>query len=760
MKLWILSSSLLILIVIGLRSLLKGRISFRIQYALWLVVLLRLLIPFPVGRSPVSVENILPTSVPAAMRLQSRAEPAAQISGTEFPAASSEQKEEQPASAASPVSRSFNPETLLKTIWIIGSCVIILSGIISDFLFQRKLRRSRIAFSVDNIGLSVYVVHWLSTPCLAGLFRPCIYLTEESTASPVTLRHVLAHEKTHYAHGDHFWAWMRLAALALHWYNPLVWAAAILSKRDAELACDEAVLRLLGEAERQSYGETLISLSIPHVFRPLSLTTAMSESMKSLRERIVFIAHSPHMKRSVGLMLILLCITAVGITFPGSVNASLSEERIQDTFHSDDESVTVHLDLTQKDTFFPEGTSVYRLKYHEISTDETSRIVSALFGQDAPVYLLPPEQRDALAWDAYGTQEDFDRWLDFAKWLQTTDYPAIAAAGDSDRLNRVNTALSDFIKKYDHTVLYDSMPHQEDRQLLTWDGSTQDAIIEKNGIPYHVTHYVQGLSQSAEYHMYISPLDAEIYALYPYPTLINYGSETITPAQIQSAEQTVRDMISKMGLNGWEIRSSSPYPHASNALTRYTIRIILEHRYDSRLVRCDDPFPLENPVDQISFEFSSDGRLYRMEYVCPFEAESVAEPVTPISYEEALKAVKAYCSASTADQFGTVRFADEKSGEESELVAQADLVITDLKPGLAYIGQNKPYHTEENGSASLIPAIAVYGATTLSDRNGIEIKKEFAQDASWSVLHDDARPLFILNGLDGSLLENFLDSII
>ena len=107
MKLWILSSSLLILIVIGLRSLLKGRISFRVQYAIWLIVLLRLLVPFPVGRSLVSVENILPTSVPAAMRLQSRAEPAAQISGTEFPAAPSAQKEGQPTSAASPVSRSF-----------------------------------------------------------------------------------------------------------------------------------------------------------------------------------------------------------------------------------------------------------------------------------------------------------------------------------------------------------------------------------------------------------------------------------------------------------------------------------------------------------------------------------------------------------------------------------------------------------------------------------------------------------------------------
>lgn len=760
MKLWILSSSLLTLIVIGLRSLLKGRISFRVQYTLWLVVLLRLLIPFSVGRSPVSVENLLPASVPAVMQLQSQAEPAELMPGTEFPAALSAQKEVQPTSDTSAVLRSFNPENLLKTIWIIGSCVIILSGIISDFLFQRKLRRSRIAFSVDNIKLPVYIVHWLSTPCLAGLFCPCIYLTKEVTASPVTLRHVLAHEKTHYTHGDHFWAWMRLTALALHWYNPLVWAAAILSKRDAELACDEAVLRLLGDEERQSYGETLLSLSIPHVFRPLSLTTAMSENTKSLRERIVFIAHSPHMKRSVGLMLILLCIAAVGLTFPGSVKASLSEDKIQDSFHSEDESVTVHLDLPQKDTFFPEGTSVYHLKYHEISTDETVRIVSALFGEEAPVYLLPPEQRDALAWDAYGTQEDFDRWLDFAKWLQATDYPAIAAAGDSDRLNRVNTVLSDFIKKYDHTELYESMPHQEDRQLLTWDGSTQDAIVEKNGIPYHITHYVQALPGSAEYHMYISPLDAEIYALYPYPTLINYGSETITRAQIQSAEQTVRNLISEMGLNGWEIRSSSPYPHTSNDLTRFTIRIILEHKYDSRLTRCDDPFPLENPVDQISFEFSSDGRLYRMDYICPFDVESVVEPVTPISYEEAVKAVKAYCSVADAGRFGTVRFADETTGEERELVAQADLVITDLKPGLAYIGQNKPYHTEDDGSAALIPAVAVYGVTTLSDRNGTEITKEFAQGASWSVLHDDARPLFILSGLDGSLLENFLDSII
>ena len=357
MKLWILSSSLLILIVIGLRTFLKGRISFRVQYAIWLIVLLRLLIPFSVGRSPISVETVLPASEPAALQPQQQTEPVYQTPVSEFPIVSSEQREMQTTSAESAASRSFDPEKLLQIIWMIGSCVIMLSGILSNLLFQRKLRRSRIAFSDCKTGLPVYLVHWLSTPCLAGLFRPSIYLTEDTASSPVCLRHVLAHEKMHYQHGDHFWAWMRLAALALHWYNPLVWAAAILSKRDAELACDEAVLRRLGDKERHNYGETLLSLSIPHVFRPLSLSTSMSESKKSLHERIVFIAHSPHMKLSVLLVLILLCSAAVGITFPGSAKASYSENIPQETLQEEAEPVTGQHEFTQKETVYPEETS-------------------------------------------------------------------------------------------------------------------------------------------------------------------------------------------------------------------------------------------------------------------------------------------------------------------------------------------------------------------------------------------------------------------
>lgn len=74
------------------------------------------------------------------------------------------------------------------------------------------------------------------------------------------LRHVLSHEEAHYVHKDHIWSLLRCLALALHWYNPLVWWAAAASRQDGELACDQRALAYLGESERTAYGRTLLSL--------------------------------------------------------------------------------------------------------------------------------------------------------------------------------------------------------------------------------------------------------------------------------------------------------------------------------------------------------------------------------------------------------------------------------------------------------------------------------------------------------------------
>lgn len=97
----------------------------------------------------------------------------------------------------------------------------------------------------------------LPSPCLVGRH---IYIGERTPGGEQGLVHVLAHEYCHACHGDGFWAFLRCALAALYWFDPFVWAAAFAARQDSDLACDEAVVRLLGEEERFAYGRTLLSL--------------------------------------------------------------------------------------------------------------------------------------------------------------------------------------------------------------------------------------------------------------------------------------------------------------------------------------------------------------------------------------------------------------------------------------------------------------------------------------------------------------------
>lgn len=127
------------------------------------------------------------------------------------------------------------------SIWILSSSVLI-----AALLLLRRLLRK-------HIHPAVLYALWL--------LGRSIYVTPEAAADKAVLRHVLTHEATHYRHGDPLWAVVRGVCLAVHWWNPMVWLAAIRSKEDAELACDACAVKRLGEAERMAYGRTLVSLS-------------------------------------------------------------------------------------------------------------------------------------------------------------------------------------------------------------------------------------------------------------------------------------------------------------------------------------------------------------------------------------------------------------------------------------------------------------------------------------------------------------------
>lgn len=321
---WIFTSSVVITVVIALRTLLKGKISLRLQYSLWLLVLLRLLIPFSIP-SPMSILNILPVTAEIQPVSQSIQLPLAEVPEVIPHIQQSEADiQETPVSAGQDTPVSL-PQ-ILSTVWITGMCVTAIILTASNLHFALRLRRTRTPVEISNCPLPVYRTNIVATPCLFGLTRPRIYLTPGITDGQA-MTHVLTHELTHYKHMDHIWSFLRCVCLILHWYNPLVWVAAALSKLDAELACDEASIQKLGEIQRIGYGQTLIGMTCAkRDLNTLLLTaTTMLGSKKALKERIRLLVKRP---KTPLIILIIICLTVAvtaGCTFTGAKTPSAEE---------------------------------------------------------------------------------------------------------------------------------------------------------------------------------------------------------------------------------------------------------------------------------------------------------------------------------------------------------------------------------------------------------------------------------------------------
>ncbi len=346
MTVWILSSSILILAVVGLRTLLKGKIAPWLQYALWLLVLVRLLAPGTLTESRISVANLLPREEAEAF-----AAPPSRANLTDtvpFHAPVQDTISAAPAVSLTalpePEAEPFDWSHLLRDIWIAGILLVLLALLWSNLSFYLRLKRSRKDLALE-FPLPVYKTEGLPSPCLFGLLRPAIYIPSDYAGNQQSLAHILAHEWAHYKHGDHLWSLLRGLCVALHWYNPLVWLAAILSRQDAELACDAAAIGQLGESQRASYGRTLLGLitAKPRPADLLSCATTMRSGKRSLRQRITYIARKPKMLAVTAVCVVLTAAAAVGCTFTGAsapsadVTAIEADSAVLSLYHSDAE---------------------------------------------------------------------------------------------------------------------------------------------------------------------------------------------------------------------------------------------------------------------------------------------------------------------------------------------------------------------------------------------------------------------------------------
>lgn len=325
----IITSSVLIIAIWIISHLAEKRIDPCIKYALWLLVALKLLIPMPEFESTISVMNATNKIEERSIRyffVDDETAPNDQIvKGSESPAEAYDYgKMAEVESRSEQTARGAGLTNICLWIWIVGalSCVCVILW--SNLRFAGKLRNDRVKVGQMKNKLDVYQVSGIKSPCLFGFIKPSIYLQRGNTLSDEQRKFVLAHEYTHYKHGDHVWALVRCVCIILYWYHPLVWLAAYRSMRDSELACDAGTLKIIGNEKRIEYGKMLIEMargmaSPSSGIRVLGCSTSAAGGMQEMRKRMRMIVNRPRTRIAALLVLVIICTGIVGCTFGDAV---------------------------------------------------------------------------------------------------------------------------------------------------------------------------------------------------------------------------------------------------------------------------------------------------------------------------------------------------------------------------------------------------------------------------------------------------------
>ena len=229
------------------------------SYALWAVVLFRLLCPVSIA-TPFSllgwldapaVKNTAHTTAVEYIPYDIFHTPEPEFHASE-PAAGigAEQGVSPPGPVAAPFESWLTPSS---TLWLMGMGVLALYSIVSYLRMRRKL------IGAVLLQEHIYLADGIGSPFVLGIIRPKIYLPP--SLSQQEQGYIILHEQHHIRRGDHIIKLLAFIALCIHWFNPLVWAAFALSSKDMEMSCDEAVVRKLGVGICPDYSASLLSLA-------------------------------------------------------------------------------------------------------------------------------------------------------------------------------------------------------------------------------------------------------------------------------------------------------------------------------------------------------------------------------------------------------------------------------------------------------------------------------------------------------------------
>ena len=246
-----LAAGILILAVVLVRLVFKKAPRW-LLCALWALAAVRLVCPVSIE----SVLSLIPSAEPVQPEIIVSAQPAI-TSG--IPAVDAIVNPPLAAAFTPSPAQSANPlqiwTFLAACVWLAGIAALLLYAAISALRLRLRVR------TAVRLEGKVYQSEFVSSPFILGVIRPRIYLPFGLEAGAQAM--VLAHERAHLRRGDQLWKPLGYLILAAYWFNPLCWLAYILFCRDIEAACDEKVVRELGEGCKAAYSRALLACSAP-----------------------------------------------------------------------------------------------------------------------------------------------------------------------------------------------------------------------------------------------------------------------------------------------------------------------------------------------------------------------------------------------------------------------------------------------------------------------------------------------------------------
>lgn len=335
-----LTTSAVIAVLLLLLPLIHKTYTAKWRYFVWLILAVRLLIPFSPSPAQTPIEI-----TPAAQHIEFKVpvQKSKALSPQVTRKVGQQMEEPSTAPAAASASRTVTLQEILYLTWLSGIVLFLCYHLIGYFVFKksvlrfsRPIRQGHIAELWEEVrgemairrGIELCVCKKVQSPMITGFFRPFLLLPD-SDYHDAELRIILKHELIHYRRRDIWYKLLLVCANAAHWFNPIIYLMRAVSNRDIEMACDSELIKDSDPTFKKQYSEIILSA----IHRGNQCKTAFSTYFfggeHTMKERFLNILDGTKKRRGIAALCVIMLVTgAAGASVAYGADNSREETAI------------------------------------------------------------------------------------------------------------------------------------------------------------------------------------------------------------------------------------------------------------------------------------------------------------------------------------------------------------------------------------------------------------------------------------------------